>query len=126
MNLRSRLDSLELEASHGTLGDRGPLLQVLEHQLASRGPHLLNSVGLGVVRQPASVGDSLHHLGAPLPSEKNLNRLVQEGNLHVANCLNGHDTLLQQMTKTITEKRRFPFYLLDLATRSSSSFFLIA
>ena len=78
MNLRSRLDSLELETSHGTLGDRGPLLQVLEHQLASRGPHLLNSVGLGVVRQPASVGDSLHHLGAPLPSEKNLNRLVQD------------------------------------------------
>ena len=62
--LRGWLDSLQLQTSHGTLGDRRPLLQVLEDQLASRGSHLLDSVRLGVVRQPPPVGDSLHHLAA--------------------------------------------------------------
>ena len=62
--LRGWLHSLQLHASHRTLGNRRPLLEVLEDQLASRGPHLLHSVGLGVVRQPPPVGDSLHHLAA--------------------------------------------------------------
>ena len=62
--LRGWLHSLQLHASHGALGDSRPLLQVLEDQLASGGPHLLHSVRLGVVRQPPSIGDSLHHLAA--------------------------------------------------------------
>ena len=62
--LRGWLHSLQLHASHGTLGNRRALLEVLEDQLASRGPHLLDSVRLGVVRQPPSVGDPLHHLAA--------------------------------------------------------------
>ena len=113
-----RLDSLQPQASHGALGHRGPLLEVLEDQLTARGPHLLHSVRLGVVRQPTSVGDSLHHLGEPLSSEKNLNRLVQDAT--------ASDNSITADDRTITETRRFPFYLLDLATRSSSSFFLIA
>ena len=56
-----RLDSLQPQASHGALGHRGPLLEVLEHQLTARGPHLLDSIGLGVVRQPSSVRHSLDH-----------------------------------------------------------------
>merc|ERR1719273_3116155 len=62
--VRGGFHSLQLQASHGTLGNRRPLLQVLEDQLASRSPHLLHSIGLGVVRQPPPVGDSLHHLAA--------------------------------------------------------------
>merc|ERR1719479_547659 len=62
--VRGWLHSLQLHTSHRTLGNRWPLLEVLEDQLASRGPHLLHSVGLGVVRQPPPVGDSLHHLAA--------------------------------------------------------------
>ena len=84
--LRGWLDSLQLQASHRTLGDRRPLLQVLEDQLASRSPHLLDSVRLGVVRQPASVGDSLHHLAA-------LSFFCKEEEQ------NGWFTLLQQMTR---------------------------
>ena len=62
--LRGWLHAFQLQASHRTLGDRRPLLQVLEDQLASRGSHFLDSVRLGVVRQPPPVGDSLHHLAA--------------------------------------------------------------
>ena len=121
-----RLDSLQPQASHGALGHRGPLLEVLEDQLTARGPHLLHSVRLGVVRQPTSVGDSLHHLGEPLSSEKNLNRSVQEKRTPHSGFQKRSYNSITADVKTITEMRRVPFYLLDLATRSSSSFFLIA
>merc|ERR1712241_1240579 len=53
-------DSLQLQSSHRTFGDRGALLQVLEDQLAAGSPDLLHSVGLGVVGQPTSVRNSLN------------------------------------------------------------------
>ena len=55
------LDTLKGQTGHGALGHGGPLLQVLEGQLAARGPHDLPTVGLGVVRQPSSVRHSLDH-----------------------------------------------------------------
>ena len=36
----------------------------LENQLATRGPHHLPLVALGIVRQPPAIGDTLDHLGA--------------------------------------------------------------
>merc|ERR1719438_114243 len=56
-----RCDSLKSESSHGAFWDLGTLLEILEDQLASRSPPLLDSVGLGVVGQPTSVSDSLNH-----------------------------------------------------------------
>ena len=61
-NSPSRLHTLDFKSSQGTLGNRWTLLEVLDHELASRSPHLLDFVGLGVVGQPTSIGDSLHHL----------------------------------------------------------------
>jgi len=56
------LDTLELDSGHGALGHGGSLLQVLEDQLATRSADRSPTVRLGVVRQPASVGDALNHL----------------------------------------------------------------
>ena len=61
IHLRSGPNSLEPQTSHGAFGHRGSLLKVLEHQLAARGPHFLDPIGLGVVRQPAPIGDPLDH-----------------------------------------------------------------
>ena len=75
-NIRCWPDSLQLQSSHRTFGDRGALLQVLEDQLAAGSPDLLHSVGLGVVGQPTSVRNSLNHGGLlKSTSEKNFNRL---------------------------------------------------
>ena len=63
IHLRGGPDSLEPEAGHGALGHRGSLLEILEHELASRGPHLLHPVGLGVVGKPTPVSDPLDHVG---------------------------------------------------------------
>ena len=56
------LDTLELDSGHGALGHGGSLLQVLEDQLATGRADRSSTVGLGVVRQPAAVGDTLNHL----------------------------------------------------------------
>ncbi len=74
--VRGRLHSLEQDPGHGTLGDGGALLQVLEDQLAARSPHNLALVGLGVVGQPAAVGDALHHFQASCRSESSNISLV--------------------------------------------------
>merc|ERR1719296_648544 len=58
---RQRPRSQKPEAGHGALGHGGALLQVLEDQLAAGGPHHLPLVALGVVREPAAVGDALDH-----------------------------------------------------------------
>ena len=57
-----RLDSLELDSGHGTLGHGGSLLQVLEDQLATGRADCSPTVGLGVVRQPTAISDTLNHL----------------------------------------------------------------
>jgi len=62
----SRLDTLELETSHGTFGHSWAFLEILEHQLSSGSPHGLPSVGLGVVGETATVSDALHHAAARL------------------------------------------------------------
>ena len=77
-------DALQLEAGHWALGHSWALLQILkirrlrlcnfnhlgsktklylENQLATRGPHHLPLIALGIVRQPPAIGDTLDHLG---------------------------------------------------------------
>jgi hypothetical protein len=56
------LDTLELDSGHGALWHGGSLLQVLEDQLATGRADRSSTVGLGVVGQPAAVGDALNHL----------------------------------------------------------------
>ena len=76
--LRCWPDSLQLQSSHRTFGDRGTLLQVLEDQLAAGSPDLLHSVGLGVVGQPTSVRNSLNHGGLlKSTSEKKLDTFTE-------------------------------------------------
>jgi len=57
-----RLDTLQGQSGHGALGDRGALLEVLEHQLATGSANNLPLVRLGVVRQSSAVSHSLNHL----------------------------------------------------------------
>ena len=57
-----RFDTLQLDAGHWALGYGRALLEVLEHQLAAGGPRYFAAVRPRVVRQPATVRDSLNHL----------------------------------------------------------------
>ena len=57
-----RLDTLELDSSHRTLGHGRALLEVLEHQLSAGRPRDLAAVRPRVVRQPSAVCDALNHL----------------------------------------------------------------
>ena len=59
--LRCGLDTLQPHAGDRAFRYGWPLLEVLEHKLASRGPHGLGPVGPSVVGQTAPVGDSLDH-----------------------------------------------------------------
>merc|ERR1719430_474902 len=67
--ISGRLDTLQLESCHGTFRQTWALLQVLEDQLSSWSSHGLPLVGLGVVRQPSPVSDTLDHLGFSCRSE---------------------------------------------------------
>jgi hypothetical protein len=55
-------DSLQLDTSHRAFWKSWPLLQVLEHQLATGSADLLPAIRLGIVGQSPSVGDTLNHL----------------------------------------------------------------
>ena len=55
------LDTLQPQAGHGTFGDTGPLLEILEHQFTAGGPYGLGPVGPGVVGKATPVGNSLNH-----------------------------------------------------------------
>jgi len=57
-----RTDTLQMHTSDGALGDRGPLLLVLDDYLATRSLDHPNLVRFGVVRQATPVSNSLHHL----------------------------------------------------------------
>ena len=57
-----RLDALQLDAGHRTLGHGRALLEVLEHQLSAGRPRDLAAVRPRVVGQPSAVCDALNHL----------------------------------------------------------------